>query len=289
MNIFKEIHSELTSASIPVTSIISNPISNISLIGSNNQKLIITLKKNICFANSSLVFGDDNNAAIENAQISGLIDRNIENTIAILFQNGNSEKLKSELKKILDCCEKSSTAQLKLERQMMQIFSVFYKFLNFIPEDKLLEIDMEINELISLSYTYKALYEGICFLISRMFKLQKYKNEAKDSNQAIIEKIEAYIKHNYTSPISLQTLSDTFGFVPHYLSRIFKKSMDISPIDLVINLRIEKAKELLQIEPPLSQKYIAEAVGFSDQFYFSKVFKDIVGKPPSEYKNERRS
>lgn len=78
-------------------------------------------------------------------------------------------------------------------------------------------------------------------------------------------------------------LSKTFGLVPWYLNSTYKKYKGISPIDQLIGLRIEKAKELLLHKPPMPLKDILDTVGLNDQFYFSEVFKSVVGKNPSEF------
>ena len=54
----------------------------------------------------------------------------------------------------------------------------------------------------------------------------------------------------------------------------------------LINLKIERAKELLTEDNQLMIKDIAEIVGYPDPYYFSKVFKKKVGCWPSEYKSE---
>lgn len=59
-----------------------------------------------------------------------------------------------------------------------------------------------------------------------------------------------------------------------------------SPTDFLIQLRIEKVKELLALSPPVPLKEIAEATGFNDPFYLSKVFKSATGKSPREFRAE---
>ena len=59
----------------------------------------------------------------------------------------------------------------------------------------------------------------------------------------------------------------------------------MSPIEYVISIRIERACELLR-DSNLSIKNVAHSVGFTDCLYFSKVFKRIVGIPPTEYREK---
>ena len=49
------------------------------------------------------------------------------------------------------------------------------------------------------------------------------------------------------------------------------------------NITLEKAKEIMEDNPDLFIKAIAAMVGFSDQFYFSRIFHSITGMSPAEY------
>ena len=55
-------------------------------------------------------------------------------------------------------------------------------------------------------------------------------------------------------------------------------------MEYLTKLRIEKAKELMYSSPQLMLKDISEMVGYTDQLYFSRIFKLIIGMTPSEYK-----
>ena len=71
---------------------------------------------------------------------------------------------------------------------------------------------------------------------------------------------------------------------PAYFRRIFRATYGTTVIKLLNSLRIEHAKALMR-----SRKYsirqIAEFSGFADEKYFSRVFKQITGSAPSEYRN----
>lgn len=65
------------------------------------------------------------------------------------------------------------------------------------------------------------------------------------------------------------------------LYRLFIEKSKISPNAYINNFRIERAQKMLESALPI--KKVAFSCGFSDQFYFSKVFKKITGKNPSQY------
>jgi two-component system response regulator YesN len=97
--------------------------------------------------------------------------------------------------------------------------------------------------------------------------------------------IEKYISGRLTEPLSLQGLCDHFGVSQTYISRMFRKYTGQSFINYLTLLRIEKAKSLLARKDILV-KDAAALTGFTDQFYFSRVFRSVTGVSPSEWIRE---
>ena len=96
--------------------------------------------------------------------------------------------------------------------------------------------------------------------------------------------MENYLRSNYSSITTLNTISDKFGFTNEYLSKIFKKYFGETPIKYITKIRINEAKLLLINQPDLEIQKIGELVGYKDGFYFSRVFKSNVGIYPSDYR-----
>ena len=69
-----------------------------------------------------------------------------------------------------------------------------------------------------------------------LFSSSRQEKTDDDDQLQIIEKIDEYIKSNYSKPINLQTLSDVFGFVPQYLGRKYKKVKGVTPNDFIMQL-----------------------------------------------------
>jgi len=104
------------------------------------------------------------------------------------------------------------------------------------------------------------------------------------SKEDISNITEAYLRANFKKEISLGELADKLGFAPDYISKVFKKYKNESPIKYVTKLRINEAKQLLSNHPTLDIKKIGELVGYNDPFYFSRVFKSNTDVYPSEYR-----
>lgn len=110
----------------------------------------------------------------------------------------------------------------------------------------------------------------------------------RESNEDIIltQAIE-YILHNTASHISVSELADFCHCSGSYLSRIFKRRTGVN-INIYINkVRVEHAKKPLTTSND-SIAEIASRVGFNDPNYFSRVFTQIMGIPPKEYRRRFR-
>lgn len=97
-----------------------------------------------------------------------------------------------------------------------------------------------------------------------------------------VEQVINYMTDHYATPLTLAELSDFIKISPSYLGKIFKSVTGKSPITYLLEIRINKAKELLKDGDSVS--HVSEKLGFNDLFYFSKCFKKCEGISPSHYK-----
>ncbi|ABX44234.1 response regulator transcription factor [Lachnoclostridium phytofermentans] len=108
------------------------------------------------------------------------------------------------------------------------------------------------------------------------------------TNGTVCEKVSAYINdHHCDSNMSLNFVADKFHISQSYLTRIIKKSTNLSFTEYLNKLRIQQAIFLLSSRENLLIAQIAELVGYSSQHYFSRVFKNHTGVSPVEYRNMR--
>ena len=99
--------------------------------------------------------------------------------------------------------------------------------------------------------------------------------------------IKNYIKQNYSDKqLSIDTIASHFCMSPHYIPKLFKKAFGISIMQYITNIRITAAKTLIQTQD-MSIKNIAEAVGYADASYFSRLFKNKTGMTYTEYKKQQ--
>ncbi|MDO4743593.1 MAG: AraC family transcriptional regulator [bacterium] len=100
----------------------------------------------------------------------------------------------------------------------------------------------------------------------------------------LIKKAIILIESDLLGDLSLRTLSQISNVSPEYFSVCFKKETGKTLTQFVTSKRIEYAKHLLK-STNLQIQTIAQHCGILDLHYFCRVFKKIVGKTPSEYRN----
>lgn len=118
------------------------------------------------------------------------------------------------------------------------------------------------------------------FIIRVIDELQ---NARHNNSKLMINRALNFIGYHFEEKISLEDVSRELNVSKHYLCNIFKKETGENMSLYINKLRIEKAKQIL-LESDDKIKEIFEKVGYSNQQYFSKVFKKITGMTINEYK-----
>lgn len=110
---------------------------------------------------------------------------------------------------------------------------------------------------------------------------------AKTSGKELVETIEKHVKNHLAEDNSIVRICGKFMISQPYLSKIFKKYKHCTYNEYLMGLKIKEAKVMLCNKSYLIGE-IADVLGFSDQFYFSKVFKTMVGCTPREYRKNQQ-
>lgn len=146
------------------------------------------------------------------------------------------------------------------------------RFLNFYDMSQSISIDAFYDLLLD------AVNKGISFGDKETLK------ESKMVRDAIL-----YMNHNYcNSGLTMSSLAEHLQISGTTLSLEFQRELGIKPSEFLSNLRMEKAKELLR-DTDLRIKDICIAVGYDDDYSFSRVFKKYTGMTASQYREEQES
>ncbi|MBD5393163.1 MAG: response regulator [Lachnospiraceae bacterium] len=104
-----------------------------------------------------------------------------------------------------------------------------------------------------------------------------------EKNAKPIRQIYAYIEQHYAEHLSLESVAGLVNLNPVYLSNLFKKESGQNFTEYLTDYRMKKAKEFLK-NGDMNINEIADALGYTDARYFSKVFKKEVGVKPTDYR-----
>jgi AraC-like DNA-binding protein len=96
-----------------------------------------------------------------------------------------------------------------------------------------------------------------------------------------IERIKNYINENYHQKLSLSNLARLVGLSPVYLGALFSQKEACSVKEYINKVRVQNAYEIIRTER-LSVNNVALDCGYTDAFYFSRVFKKYIGVSPSK-------
>lgn len=165
-----------------------------------------------------------------------------------------------------------------------------FVFQNLIENDSFIQNKMEeiYTENNDKNVGYKLavrgmLYEMITYLMRNHVsqKLSESENTKRNKKLIRLNTVIEYIQQNYNEPISNKTLASMIHISEDRFNHLFKESMGISPLNYINEMRLEKARNLLQTgEYTISEA--AMEVGFSDINHFGRLFRKKYECTPSK-------
>ncbi len=120
-------------------------------------------------------------------------------------------------------------------------------------------------------------------ILAELSRMRDINTHNSDATVETIFKSLSYF-HNYIhKPITVAHLAEIEHFSPSRYRTVFRRCMGISPSEYMTRMRMRRACELLAMAD-MSVREVAEACGYPDQLYFSRVFRAHFGVAPSKYR-----
>ncbi len=110
-------------------------------------------------------------------------------------------------------------------------------------------------------------------------------NDSDPINPAF-QKLIQYVRDHFTEKYTLSQLSKKFGLSAGYICNLFAQCYNTTLTRFVTKVRMEHAVELMK-DKNFSLKNVATECGYTDYFYFNKVFRGYYGVAPSQYNGEK--
>ncbi len=99
----------------------------------------------------------------------------------------------------------------------------------------------------------------------------------------LVHEVLDYLNRSLDQPLTLGNLADWSGFSPQHLNRTFKKVLGLTPLQYFMHMRLERASQLLT-DGRWTVASVANQVGYSDPYYFSRLFKQHFGVAPAHWR-----
>ncbi|WP_158606935.1 AraC family transcriptional regulator [Paenibacillus ginsengarvi] len=103
-----------------------------------------------------------------------------------------------------------------------------------------------------------------------------------------VMKVCDYVRHHIDKPVRLREMADHAHLSPSHLSHLFVKTLGLSPLEYVRQVRLQLAKEMLA-HSTSSVKEIAEMIGYGEQSQLSRYFSQSEGMSPLQFRNAATS
>jgi two-component system, response regulator YesN len=200
--------------------------------------------------------------------------------LGVYIKDHRYDSFKIELERLLQVWQSKKMPQLWVEGMIRRVFYMLQNSNNTMGNES--ECEFMLDDAFFYSTSNEELLESIYFIMDK-YLLNKPACVNKVDSPEFLEQIKRYLNKHMSEEITLQKVCNTFSVSQTCLSRIFRKYENTSFNNYLTNVRIERAKEYMEKDKNFFVKDIAGAVGYKDQFYFSRIFRSVTGVCPSDY------
>ena len=160
---------------------------------------------------------------------------------------------------------------IKFDEKKIQLWQEMYKSL-----EKGYSID-------NLAYANMCLYY---FLASFVYP-DKWMEFMKTRENSVVEKAINFMKNNIAEKLTVEEIAGKFSYSASHFFSLFRKETGMSPLDYFIQLKIQKACQLLDLSS-LRIREVAAEIGYDDAYYFSRMFSKVMAMSPKEYRMTKK-
>jgi len=209
----------------------------------------------------------------------------LEKQVSQLVSSGDSQGAVDAASQLMD--ELYLLEAGDLEALKMKIYSLCNMLIRGLPDwdQSTIEADLSSLDTLAEEKDYDSMKRFACTFLSDL--AVTYAESFYHGSSEIVKKTVKHMNKHFKEKMTLEDSANHFHVNKSYLSALFKQEMGRSFTEYLTLLRIREAKKLLK-DTALNLTNIAYQCGFSDQSYFSKVFRKVEGLTPKEYRKQKR-
>lgn len=198
--------------------------------------------------------------------------------IAIMTPNTVHDEETSSVSDVY-CCLFEYNGDIELKNGLYKIFK---KQTNDVElYDKFLLLFKNIRD--ELRHKFNMYDEYLNLILSQILIIFLRININMHSSSDSIEYVKLYMKENFSKPINFYILADHIGYSYDRFRHSFKERNNISPGKYLLNIRISRAKEMLE-KGSMPIKRISELCGYQDVSRFIQIFRNEIGVTPLKFR-----
>lgn len=269
---------------LPVTIATNGQLIDLNHLYTTFIKLRTMLHNRLVLFQSNIFCLGENEAQEKDDYVPENKESAVYNEMLVALKTGSKERIHESVLSSLNEFAEQNATQLESIFVFERILSTFFS--GNLSGKQIVQAKTDLRTAFSNATTQNSLCDEITEIFC--YSLPNEENDEKaNSHQHLCDNIESYLKANYDKNITNTLLSQEFGFVSSYISKIFREHKGMSPSEYLTNFRIGMAKEILTSQPETLVKEVARTVGFNDQHYFSKIFKRETGMWPTEFQGQK--
>lgn len=274
----RRIHRQLFSEDVFVSCILSNPIYEGLDIPSHVRSCYLCAASHIIFGQSRF-FCQNEKAPVESGYIENMtVTEETKELLKMLKPAMTPADIETLCQGLTGIWSEKDATQLQIQTDLRYALNTAAR-----KSDSGHEISTDPAELLASSSSYEELCQNLKLEFTKLCTGHSKAADKVPHTQALAWKVRDYLDQNYTCTVTYKNFTEIFGYNEKYISYIFKEEFSISPSKYILKLRMTAAKNLMRQHPDMLLKDVAEAVGYDDQLYFSRVFKNSEGMSPKAY------
>ncbi|MDD3212141.1 MAG: response regulator [Eubacteriales bacterium] len=178
--------------------------------------------------------------------------------------------------------EKARLPQEQVEQHCYQLINQTFDESGLNEQRSMQEIHEEVNNLFAIAGTVGELLSGLYGVLFGDLS----EHDKQISGDELCAYTLDYIKKNFNKALNVQSICAKTGFSQTYLSRLLRKYANTSVNTYLTQCRMEAAKQLLNDNPNMLLRDVATLIGYEDQSYFNKIFRNETGMTPRQYASQ---